>query len=120
MVVPEDPKANLQRPRAGDHREPDGGLTLLLVDPRAWSREALAGALQRAGRNVRVLRLGATTELAQFNSNSAAAVILLNLTGIGLADPRAASAAATALSCQPDLPVVALSDNDDPEEILGT
>jgi DNA-binding NarL/FixJ family response regulator len=104
---------------AGDRPARQQGITILLVDTRPWTREALARALETACRDLRVLRFGDAADLAQAGAQGGAPLILLNVTGIGLADRRVSAAVATARSCLPGLPVVAVSDSADAEDILG-
>ena len=93
-------------------------LTVLLVDARAWTREAFAHALESAGKDFRVLCVGDVAELAQMDVNGAA-IVALNLTG-SRGDDRCVATAITAVrSCRPGLPIVVLSDCLNAEEILA-
>jgi DNA-binding NarL/FixJ family response regulator len=93
-------------------------LTVLLVDGRPWTRESLARALETACRGFRVLCVSEVAELAPMDVQGDA-LILLNMTGAGRLDRCVSAAIATAHSCLPALPVVALSDNVEAEGILG-
>jgi DNA-binding NarL/FixJ family response regulator len=104
---------------AGDRRVRARAITVLLVDARPWTREALARALEKASRHLRVPRFGDASELARADLQGGPALVLLNVTGIGLADRRVSAAVATARSCLPGLPVVALSEGADAEDIRG-
>jgi DNA-binding NarL/FixJ family response regulator len=97
---------------------------LLLVDERAWTREALARALEAACREFHVLRFGDASELVEAQQIGSA-IILLNLSGIllnpsgtGLADDRVTAAVAPRASL-PEVPVLAIADSTDAEEIRG-
>lgn len=52
-----------RRQPTGDHFTSEEELLIVLVDERAWTREALARALEEAGRELRVLRFGGLSEL---------------------------------------------------------
>ena len=107
----------LKRRRSDERSLKPQQTTVLLVDARPWTREALARALETA---FRVLRFGEAAELAHADVPEGSAVVLLNVTGMGLADSRLSDAFATARSCQPSLPVVALSDSAEADDILGS
>ena len=99
---------------------------LLLVDERAWTREALARALEAACREFHVLRFGDASELVEVAQQIGSAIILLNLSGIllnlsgtGLADDRVTAAVAPVRASLPEVPVVAIADSTDAEEIRG-
>lgn len=108
--------AALKRQRLKDRSSEPEELTVLLVDARPWTREALARGLETA---CKVLRLGGPSDLAQADAQGGAAVILLNVTGMRLADSRISDSIATARHHLPSLPVVALSESADAEDILG-
>ncbi len=109
--------AALKRRRSDERSLETQQTTVLLVDARPWTREALARALETA---FRVLRFGEAAEIANADVPEGSAVVLLNVTGMGLADRRLFDAFATARSCQPSLPVVALSDSAEADDILGS
>jgi len=111
------PVGNSEGPRA--RRKQERTVTILLVDGRAWTREALARALEKAGRDLRVLPFGSVAEMSQANLPSGPAIILLNLTGIRLLHPSVSAAIATAAAALNGAPVVALSDREDGEEIMS-
>jgi DNA-binding NarL/FixJ family response regulator len=93
-------------------------LTVLLVDKRPWTRESLARALESACRSFRVLCVSEVAGLARMDVQGDA-LVLLNMTGAGRVDRCVSAAIATARSCLPTLPIVALSDNSEAEGILG-
>jgi DNA-binding NarL/FixJ family response regulator len=104
----------------GNRRVRARTITVLLVDARPWTREALARALEKASRHLRVPRFGDASDLAQADlQGGGPALVLLNVTGVGLADRRVSAAVATARSCLPGLPVVALSEGADADDIRG-
>jgi DNA-binding NarL/FixJ family response regulator len=105
--------------RTGDHPGRKQETLILLVDERAWTREALARALEAACRELRVLRFGDASELAEAVQQAGSAVVLLNLSGIGLDDDRVTAAVASVRASLPGVPVVAIADSTDAEEILG-
>jgi DNA-binding NarL/FixJ family response regulator len=90
----------------------------LLVDAHAWTREAIARGLEVSSRDLRVLRYADLSELSGAEARTGAAVVLLNLTEVGLDDHRLSSVIAAIGSSLPDLPVAVLSDNGDIEVIL--
>jgi DNA-binding NarL/FixJ family response regulator len=91
---------------------------ILLVDAHAWTREAIARGLEVTTRDLRVLRFADLSELSGTETRTGAAVVLLNLTEVGLDDHRLSSAIAAIGSSLPDLPVAVLSDSGDIEVIL--
>ena len=96
---------------------PAPGLTVVLIDGRAWTREAFARALETAGRDLRVVCVSDAAELSRADAKGDA-VVLLNMTGVPRADPRVSTVVATARSRLPGLPIVALSDRMSVEDIL--
>ena len=92
-------------------------LTVLLVDARPWTREAFAQALEAAHKDLRVLCFSDIAELAQTDEKGLALVVL-NLTGLQGSHGCASSIMARLRPCLPSLPVVALSDRLNPEDIL--
>lgn len=108
-----------RRKQAGDDRPRDRAITVLLVDARPWTREALSRALEMASRDLRVLRFADPAELAQAGHEGGPSLVLLNVTGVRLSDDHARSALSAAAAALPGTPVVALSDQDSAEEILG-
>ena len=68
--------------------------------------------------DLRVLRFADVSELPRAGPYTGAAVVLLNVDGIGLSDRRVSSAIAAIYSSLPGLPVVVLSEGDDTEAIL--
>jgi DNA-binding NarL/FixJ family response regulator len=102
-----------------DRAARDKGISVLLVDARPWTREALARALEAACRDLRVLCFDDASDLAQASPQEGEALVLLNLTGIPLTDHRVSAAIATTRACVPGMPVVALSDSAASEGILG-
>jgi DNA-binding NarL/FixJ family response regulator len=92
---------------------------ILLVDERAWTREAFARALEALGRDVRVFRFGNCSELGGHGYQVVASVALLNLTGVELADYDVSGAVAAVHSSLPGIPVVAIADSMDAEQILS-
>jgi DNA-binding NarL/FixJ family response regulator len=92
---------------------------ILLVDQRAWTREALAGALETLGRDVRVFQFGDCSELRRHEDQGVRSVVLLNLTGVELADYDVSGAVAAVHSGVPGIPVVAIADSMDAEQILS-
>src|SRR4051812_25373208 len=92
--------------------------TVLLVDAHAWTREAVARGLEIVSQGLRVLRFADVSELPRAGPYTGAAVVLLNVAGIGLSDRRISSALAAIHSSLPGLPVVVLSDDEDTEAIL--
>lgn len=103
--------------RPGRARALDEGITILLVDPRAWTREALARSLEKASRDLRVLRFAEVTELAQGDAHDRKAIVLING-----AEPRvengAIAAAITAIQSRlPGVPIVAVSESSNVEAV---
>src|SRR3954453_4302693 len=93
--------------------------TVLLVDAHAWTREAVARGLEMVSQDLRVLRFADVSELPRAGPYTGAAVVLLNVDGIGLSDRRVCSAIAAIYSTSlPGLPVVVLSEGQDTEAIL--
>lgn len=107
-----------KRDHAGEHRSRDRTITVMLVDARPWTREALARALEMASRDLRVLRFGDAGDLAQASPDRPT-LVLLNVTGLRLSDARVCAAVGAACSSLPGTPVVALSDEESAEEILS-
>lgn len=96
------------------------GMTIFLVDQRPWTREGLARALETASRDLRVVRLAEAAELTHGHAQiGPAALILLNWAGHSGSEHEISEAIAAARSRRPDLPVVALSERADPDEILA-
>lgn len=93
-------------------------LQILLVDPRPWTREGLARALETGSRDLTVLRFGEAAELAKAEQRGDT-LVLLNLTGIELSDPSATTSVSAVRAHLPGVPVVALSHSENAEEILG-
>lgn len=91
---------------------------VLLVDAHVWTREAVARGLEIASQDLRVLRFADVSELPRAGPYTGAAVVLLNVDGIGLSDRRVSSAIAAIYSSLPGLPVVVLSEGEDTEAIL--
>lgn len=91
-------------------------LTVVLVDGRPWTREAFARALESAGKDLRVVCVGDLAALPQWNSEGDA-LVLFNMTGLPCADPRLADALSIIRAGLPGLPMVALSDRLDIEDI---
>ena len=94
-------------------------ITVMLVDPRPWTQEALAQALETGCPDFRVLRFGDVSELAKAALPGSAGVVLLNVPGLGLADRLVSATVASARASLPKLPVVVLSESADAEDILG-
>jgi two-component system nitrate/nitrite response regulator NarL len=105
-----------KRNGSADDRANERVTTVLLVDARAWTREALARGLEVASRDLRVLRFADLSEIPGAELPTGAAVILL--TGSGLSDPRVSSAIAATRSSLPETPVVVLSEEEDAEAIV--
>jgi hypothetical protein len=84
-----------------------------LVDERAWTREALARALEEACRELRVLRFGGLPELTGVVQQIGKTLVLLNLSGTGLADDRITAALASVRASLPGVPIVAIADTTD-------
>jgi DNA-binding NarL/FixJ family response regulator len=111
------------RQNASSRLQPDGSaslaprLTVLLVDARPWTREALARALETASKDLHVSCVSDVTELAQTNVEGNA-VVVLNLIGSQCADCSASSMMANVRAALPNLPVVVLSEHLNPEDIL--
>jgi DNA-binding NarL/FixJ family response regulator len=93
-------------------------INILLVDPRPWTREALARALETACRDLNVLRFGDAASLKQSELPTTATLVSLNLTGIELTDPAVCATIAAVRSYSPGLPVVALSDSANVEDVF--
>lgn len=92
--------------------------TILLVDARPWTREALARGIETACRDFKVVTFADASALAQAGSQDGAAAIMINATGMALTDHRVSDAWATARSCLPGLPIVVLSDSEGSEGVL--
>ena len=108
------------RPRgAGADPARSGEIIILLVDKRAWSREALGRALEAACPDFRVHCFEDASDLGQALPALRQTVILLNLTGIALASCGVTTAVATARSRLPGVPVVAIADSTDADDILN-
>lgn len=90
--------------------------TILLLDGRPWTREALARSIEMACRDFRVLTFAEPSELAQVGLDDAA-LIVINATGMTLLDPRLSETYAMVRSCLSGLPIVVLSDSENTEEI---
>lgn len=110
------PASSASRPKRLVGPAPE--LTVLLVDGRPWTRESLARALETACRSFRVLCVSEIADLARMDVQGNA-LVLMNMTGAGRVDRCVPAAIATARSCLPALPIVALSDNVEAEGILG-
>ncbi|MGE3481408.1 MAG: LuxR C-terminal-related transcriptional regulator [Gammaproteobacteria bacterium] len=93
-------------------------ISVLLVDARRWTREALVRAFESAGEDLKVLCFDEATDLARADVQRGAALVLLNITGSAPSDPRVLAAATAARMCLPNLPVAVLSDNASAAEIL--
>jgi DNA-binding NarL/FixJ family response regulator len=92
--------------------------TVLLVDDRAWAREALAHTLEETDRHLRVLRVSTLSDLAGIQTPKGQTVILLNLIGIDSSDRLFYGRIEAIRLTKPGMPVVALSDRAQAEEIL--
>ncbi len=90
---------------------------VLLVEERAWLREALTHALEKADRRLSIMPIRSTTDLPGLRRPAGATVILLSLThteaGAGLA-----GRVATVRSAMPDTPMVVLSERADAAEVV--
>jgi DNA-binding NarL/FixJ family response regulator len=95
-----------------------GKIEISLVDPRPWTREALARTLETACRDFTVLRFSDAASLEQAEIPTTTALVLVNLTGMELNDPAACTTIATIRSYSLGLPVVALSDSANIENIF--
>jgi DNA-binding NarL/FixJ family response regulator len=104
---------------ADEHPAQRQEIVVLLVDKRAWTREALARTLEAVCRDFRVRCFESASDLEHAAPAPGQRVILLNLNGIALADCGVTTAVATARSCLPDVPVVAIADSVDAEDILS-
>ncbi len=93
-------------------------IEILLVDPRPWTREALARTLETACRDLTVLRFADPASLKQSEPPTTTTLVLVNLTGIELTGPAACTTIATTRSHSPGLPVVALSDSANVEDVF--
>jgi DNA-binding NarL/FixJ family response regulator len=94
-------------------------IIILLVDKRAWNREALGRAVEAACPDFRVHCFEDASDLGQGLPALSQTVILLNLTGIALANCGVTTAVATARSRLPGVPVVAIADSTDADDILN-
>ena len=112
-------KVKATRKSTGAYRLRERRITVLLVDIRAWTREAVGRALEKASRGIRVLRFGDVSDIQQTDLDSGSKVVLINVTGTKLADSGVTTAFSALSSSLPGVPVVALSDSNDPEEILN-
>jgi two-component system nitrate/nitrite response regulator NarL len=108
----------LRRNGSAENPANDRVTTVLLVDARAWTREALACGLEVASRDLRVLRFADFSELPGAELPIGAAVVLLTVTGRRLSDPRVSSAIAATRSRLPEMPVAVLSEEEDAETIV--
>ena len=90
---------------------PSRHISVLLVDPRRWTQEALVRAFEAAGRDLRVQSFDEPAGLAQVEPRGARAVVLLNVTGLPTSDERVDVAVETVRSLLPDLPIAVLSDS---------
>jgi DNA-binding NarL/FixJ family response regulator len=92
-------------------------MTVLLIDGRAWTREALARGLEATSPDLRVLGFAGVCDIAGAEPQTGMAVILLNMHGIRLGDCVFAAVAAIRSSL-PGLPVMVLSEDEDTGAIL--
>lgn len=99
-----------------DSQEPE--IRIFLVDARPWTRVALARGVEATGRDFKVAAFADPPALARAEPKDGAAVILINATGMALADPWPTEAWMTARSHLPGLPVVLLSDSEDADGVL--
>ena len=103
---------------AGHRRKRRRRLTVILVDGREWTREALAKAIEISSRDVRMLCFGHASELRQAEIEGPL-VVLLNVTGLQLSDDRIWADVAAARSSIPSVPIALLSDRESAERILA-
>jgi DNA-binding NarL/FixJ family response regulator len=97
-------------------RRSKGLITVLFLDPRPLTRECLSRWLQASARNLRILPLADPAELAgdgSVASGEAADLILFNIAGSEVAEPRVARAIEAFRLKLPDVPLVVLADRED-------
>lgn len=113
-----------RRPRPGklideaSDAERARALTIMLVDARPWSREALASALERTSRDLKVLRFGGTDELAAVNLPAGERVIVLVSTGGALTGRQINAWIQAVQLVSREIPLAALADMASRETIV--
>jgi DNA-binding NarL/FixJ family response regulator len=107
-----------QRPAGAATADRHRRTTVLLVDDRAWTREALAHALEKSDRWMRVVRARSPSDLSEMAKPAGPAVILLSMNGAEPAERHLAESVAAARAAMPDTPIAALSDRPQAEDIL--
>jgi DNA-binding NarL/FixJ family response regulator len=105
-------------PSAAQGRESRRRLSVLLVDNRAWTREALACALEKADRSLHVRPITSIAALAAMTRPAASVVILLNVSGIAAEGCDLPEGIAAARAAMPGVPVVALAEHAEATDIL--
>jgi DNA-binding NarL/FixJ family response regulator len=103
---------------AGSGRENRRRLTVMLVDSRAWTREALAHALEKADRLLEVRPVPSTAALAATERPPGAAVILVSVSGVAADDHGLLDCIVATRAAMPGVPVVALSEHAEAQDIL--
>jgi DNA-binding NarL/FixJ family response regulator len=102
-----------------DQRGRNRRITVLFVHRKPWSREALARALELHCRELRVLRYGNPDELAHIAAIDSAALVLLHLSSAAAGDKGIRETIGALRAYVPDIPVVALSEDEDAEIIMS-
>ena len=98
-------------------------LTVLLVDPRQLTRESLAQWLQASARDFRIVPLPDAAEPTRKDSAAARGgggvpdLILLNIAGAGVTEPRVAQTIEVLRRGLPDVPLVVLGDREDTDAV---
>jgi DNA-binding NarL/FixJ family response regulator len=94
------------------------GLTVFLVESRAWTREALAHALEKADRRLEVRPIPNPAMLAAMDHPAAPAVILFSVSSLASEERGLPECVAAMRLAMPGLPVVALAEDAKAEDIL--
>lgn len=97
---------------------PDEAITVLLIDPSPWSREAYTNALNSVGNNLRVLGFADVSEVDPKGYRGEKTVVVLNLTGNLLNGEVGVALWDGARARLPDCFIVVVSDCMDTSEIL--
>jgi two-component system nitrate/nitrite response regulator NarL len=97
----------------------DRQVRILLVDPRPWTRMALASGIELAGRDFEVFPFAHVSELHGAEAPAIPTIVLINASGEDLAEVGPLTDMLKAGSGRADSPVVLLSDHNDANEIVG-
>jgi DNA-binding NarL/FixJ family response regulator len=105
--------------RAPSSRGRDRQLRIALIDPRRLNGSALARALERSARDLRVLLLADPREIGGLPPSDMPDLVLLSIDGISVQAPGTAEAVEAVRAVTPELPIVVLASAGEPSDIVA-